>query len=259
MARARNIKPGFFTNDQLVELSFETRLLFIGLWTIADKAGRLLDRPKKIKMELFPADSVDVAPMLDDLAKAGFIRRYTVGDESCIEVNNWAKHQSPHHTERDSTLPAQLDNVPLTVKQPSDLRGNPPDSGFTDSGFTDSLIGEHPPANAVVKKKAKPRSSFPEDFSPNDVGLNAALGLDVAVELEAFRNHHVGKGNLMADWQATWRTWCGNARKFAKPSSEPAWRKEQRERTQQAAPGVAAKPATEFFMEQNNVTPILLG
>ena len=31
MARARNIKPGFFTNDELVELPFATRLLFIGL------------------------------------------------------------------------------------------------------------------------------------------------------------------------------------------------------------------------------------
>ena len=31
MARARNIKPGFFTNDLLAELPFETRLLFIGL------------------------------------------------------------------------------------------------------------------------------------------------------------------------------------------------------------------------------------
>ena len=48
MARARNIKPGFFANDLLVDLPFEVRLLFIGLWTIADRAGRLCDRPKKI-------------------------------------------------------------------------------------------------------------------------------------------------------------------------------------------------------------------
>ena len=34
MARSRNIKPGFFSNDELVELPFEARLLFIGLWTI---------------------------------------------------------------------------------------------------------------------------------------------------------------------------------------------------------------------------------
>ena len=44
--RARNIKPGFFKNDALAELDFAGRLLFIGLWGIADRAGRLEDRPK---------------------------------------------------------------------------------------------------------------------------------------------------------------------------------------------------------------------
>lgn len=136
MARARNIKPGFFTNDKLVELPFETRLLFIGLWTLADKAGRLANRPKKIKMELFPADSVDVEPMLNALAAAGFITCYTVDGVACIEVNNWAKHQSPHHTERASTLPGRLIDGGLTVKAPeihaSDTVEIPliPDSGF---------------------------------------------------------------------------------------------------------------------------------
>ena len=60
MARARNIKPSFFTNEDLVELPFEDRLLFIGLWTLADREGRLEDRPKRIKMAVFPADNVDV-------------------------------------------------------------------------------------------------------------------------------------------------------------------------------------------------------
>jgi len=39
MARSRNIKPGFFKNDHLVELPFEYRLLFAGLWTLADREG----------------------------------------------------------------------------------------------------------------------------------------------------------------------------------------------------------------------------
>ena len=68
MARARNIKPAFFRNAELVELSFEARLFFIGLWTAADRDGRLEDRPKQIKMEIFPADSVDCDALLSDLA-----------------------------------------------------------------------------------------------------------------------------------------------------------------------------------------------
>ena len=68
MARSRNIKPGFFQNEDLQELDFATRLFFIGLWTEADKEGRLEDRPKKLKNALFPADDVEVEQMLDGLA-----------------------------------------------------------------------------------------------------------------------------------------------------------------------------------------------
>ena len=152
MARARNIKPGFFTNEDLVELSFEFRLLFIGLWTLADKDGRLEDRPKKIKMEVFPADNVDIDAGLAALAAHGFIRRYVAGGLRCIEVLNWAKHQSPHHTEKASTLPVPVDNGESTVSPRKDLRGNPPDSLIPDS-----LI--HTEANAsgaVAPQEADP-------------------------------------------------------------------------------------------------------
>ena len=77
--RARNIKPGFFKNDTLAELDFAGRLLFIGLWGIADRAGRLEDRPKKIKAEVFPYDEVNVDTFLGELARLGFILRYEAG------------------------------------------------------------------------------------------------------------------------------------------------------------------------------------
>ena len=105
MARARNIKPGFFRNADLVELPVYSRLLFIGLWTLADREGRLEDRPKQIKMEIFPADSVDCDAMLDELASTGMIQRYTVGGNRYLQVVNFAKHQNPHRDEKASTLP----------------------------------------------------------------------------------------------------------------------------------------------------------
>lgn len=106
MARARNIKPGFFSNDQLLELPFSTRLLFIGLWVIADRAGRLLDRPKKIKIDVFPGDDVDCDAALNELAAAGFIRRYEAGGIKAICITTWDKHQNPHCKECASTIPA---------------------------------------------------------------------------------------------------------------------------------------------------------
>lgn len=146
MARARNIKPSFFANEDLVELSFETRLLFIGLWTLADRAGRLEDRPKRIKMAIFPADSVDVDRALDDLAKSGFIERYEARGMRCIQVTNFSKHQNPHVNEKPSDLPtldesrqAPEQHCASTVQAPEQHCGNPADSLIPDSLIPDSL------------------------------------------------------------------------------------------------------------------------
>ena len=107
MPRSRNIKPAFFKNEHLAELPFESRLLFIGLWTLADKSGRLEDRPKRIKIELFPGDDVDIDSILDQLADSDgdFIQRYSVENKKIIQVNNWERHQNPHHQEKASELP----------------------------------------------------------------------------------------------------------------------------------------------------------
>lgn len=105
MPRARNIKPSFFVDEELVELSFSTRLLFIGLWTLADREGRLPDKPKSIKMSVFPSDRVDVDKGLDELAQAGFLRRYVVDSKGYIEIRNFAKHQRPHPNEAASEFP----------------------------------------------------------------------------------------------------------------------------------------------------------
>ena len=115
MARARNIKPGFFKNEDLAECSVWARLLFPGLWMLADREGRIEDRPKRIKGEIFPFDAVDVDPLLEELSKWGFIRRYVADGKRCIQINNFSAHQSPHATEKDSDLPDE--NGAYTVNE----------------------------------------------------------------------------------------------------------------------------------------------
>ena len=126
MARARNIKPSFFTNDELVELEPIYRLLFIGLWVLADREGRLENRPKKIKMELFPADNVDIESGLSALQKTGFISLYNCYETNVIQINNFAKHQAPHGLEKDSDLPNE-DGTYTTYKrnQNKTVNGSP--------------------------------------------------------------------------------------------------------------------------------------
>lgn len=108
MARIRSLKIGFFRNEHLCALSFQHRLLFEGLWLIADKAGRLEDRPKRIHADLFPFDpALNVDVMLDELTEGEhpFIHRYVASGKRYIEVLNFGKHQRPHHTEPSSDIP----------------------------------------------------------------------------------------------------------------------------------------------------------
>ncbi|MGY4533621.1 hypothetical protein ACVW0Y_002753 [Pseudomonas sp. TE3786] len=115
MPRSRNIKPAFFKNEKLADLDAFDRLLFVGLWCLADREGRLENRPKRIKIELFPCDGYDVESGIVALEQAGFIERYGVGSCAVIHVVNFSKHQRPHGTEKDSELPDR--NGELTVNE----------------------------------------------------------------------------------------------------------------------------------------------
>lgn len=113
MARIRNIKPAFFKDEDLADLSFAHRLLFAGLWTLADKHGTLEDRPRFIRAELFPYDQVDCAALLDDLVATGFLLRYTVAGKGYLHVPTFTKHQRISGDEQNAQtalpLPEQAD------------------------------------------------------------------------------------------------------------------------------------------------------
>jgi hypothetical protein len=106
MARARNLKPGFFKNEDLAECSPWARLCFAGLWTLADREGRLEDRPKRIKGELFAFDSIEVEPLLAELERFGFLLRYQAEGRGFIQVLKFLQHQNPHHKEPPSAIPS---------------------------------------------------------------------------------------------------------------------------------------------------------
>lgn len=146
MARARNIKPGFFENEDLAELPVEARLLFIGLWTQADREGRLEDRPKRLKMQMLPMDDVDVDGLLQALHDAGFIYRYgeSTRQVRCkhqcqyIQVLKFSEHQSPHCKEKESTIPAPDMHGASTGEASKRGCETPPDSLIPDSPNDDS-------------------------------------------------------------------------------------------------------------------------
>jgi hypothetical protein len=168
MARARNIKPGLFKNEILGVADPLYTLLFEGLWILADRAGRLEDRPLRIKAEVFPYRDADAEQMLGWLQDNGFIQRYAVAGKRYILICEFVKHQNPHKNEAESVIPP-----PEEIGTPSEEIGSAradslssdsliPDSGFsdylpTDSLNPDSLPSGQPPAEDRPTRKAKPK------------------------------------------------------------------------------------------------------
>jgi len=134
--RARNIKPNFYKNEDLANCSVWARYLAPGLWMLADRDGRLEDRPKRIKAELLAFDTMDVEPLLKELARCGHILRYEVNGQSLIQICKFTKHQSPHYTERNGVLP------------PPSL----PEEAFHDA----AIFSEHPKSAAQSKPPPLP-------------------------------------------------------------------------------------------------------
>jgi hypothetical protein len=164
MARARSIKPGFFSNDELVELPMATRLLFIGLWTIADKEGRLMDRPKKIKMEIFPADDVNCDEALNQLKARNFLQRYEVDGVRYIQITNWSKHQNPHIKEINSVIPEcpeQAPELPVQAPEIPERAALIPSSLTPDSGL---LTADNSSLRSEIGRKPRNVAIEPPEF-----------------------------------------------------------------------------------------------
>jgi hypothetical protein len=143
MARARLLKPGFFKNEELARLSYLHRLTFEGLWTLADRMGRVEDRPGRIKAELFPYENIDIDPILTGLASAGFIIRYVAQQRGrtfrVLGIPTFLQHQSPHHREPESLLPAPPTEKPEASPR---LAQGKPQSSRTVSVTGDPVTGD---------------------------------------------------------------------------------------------------------------------
>lgn len=141
--RARNIKPSITKNEDLADIPFEARLLFVYLPMMADAEGRLEDRPRRIHAELFPYDlDLNINQLLDFLVAAGFIIRYKLPEplpndngttSGFIWIFNFTKHQHPHKQERDSgsVIPPYDQKIHISTFNGTNSEPLPNDNGST--------------------------------------------------------------------------------------------------------------------------------
>lgn len=177
MARARNIKPSLFKNELLGVADPLITLLFQSLWMLADREGRLEDRPLRIRAETFPyRENLDVNGYLTELERLGFIHRYTVKNQALIQVINFKKHQSPHKTEKQSEFPEPcLEDIEnkqekiRTVKTPLN-NGEITEPLPPDLLIPDSLIPERGKKKST-KEKIAVDFILPDWINPDDWNL----------------------------------------------------------------------------------------
>lgn len=99
--RIRSIKPEFYRSADISSLDWETRFLFIALWSYVDDNGVGVDKLSNITADLF-ADDLEreasetfarVSRGLQKLSEAKRIVRYEAAGKSFLYIVNWLKHQ----------------------------------------------------------------------------------------------------------------------------------------------------------------------
>ncbi len=96
MARIRTIKPEFWTDEDMSELSEPACLLAIGLLNYADDEGYFNANPKLIRAAIFPIrePSRSIPVLIQELSNCGYIAMYSTSDNKQFgHICNFARHQ----------------------------------------------------------------------------------------------------------------------------------------------------------------------
>lgn len=245
MARIRQIKPDFYLDDELAQCSRDARLMFPGLWMLADRAGRLADRPARIKAQIFPYDSDITVEMIDgflgELHNLNFIIRYAVGLKRYIEIRTFKKNQHCHPKEPVSQIPPPP-KVTVTesaeqVQEPGKPLSSPflapckplssPSASTSTSGYMGTASGEGErltPIGDIPRGEPEngcpPARPIPPVFEITEKLkawiLENVPSVDLEAELAKFTAHYRANGKHFVDWEAVLEKWLLNVPEFSR-------------------------------------------
>ena len=136
MSRIRTVKPELFRHEALFDAELDSglplRLAFVGLFTVADCEGRFPWKPRTLKLDVLPHDTVDFSAVLTALERAGFIQSYEANGTRYGLIPGFAKHQHINIKEKEkgsdyppppeispSEVPVPSQNHPSTIPEPS--------------------------------------------------------------------------------------------------------------------------------------------
>jgi hypothetical protein len=109
------VRPEFFTDVKMSQLSPLARLLYVGLWCYADDEGRGEYLPKLIEGSVFPHCQVDVRALLAELIELGRVRTYEVDGQQYFYIPRFEDYQKPNR-KYESKLP----KPPVSIEDSAD-------------------------------------------------------------------------------------------------------------------------------------------
>lgn len=97
MPRIRTVKPSFWGDEKVSQLSRDARLLFLGLVSFADDKGRFLASHQAIAGYVYPNDgdvtATKLKRWLDELTEQGLVVLYNGGRVRYGAIPRWTRHQ----------------------------------------------------------------------------------------------------------------------------------------------------------------------
>lgn len=217
----RTVKPEFWVDDKVVDLSLLAKLLYIGMWNFADDDGYIEDSARRIKRQIFPDNDYDVAAALGELVDMGMLRRYQSDQGPVLHIVRFKDHQRPQHpTPTKFTGIRDVDASPRAVSDTPHEDSRNAHEGSPRSGVE---------SREEESKRGTARGTrIPSDFAITDRMREWAAKevplVDVDRKLAEFVDYWVGvagaKG-VKADWESTWRNGMRKQQQFATKDRKP--------------------------------------
>src|SRR5690606_17893428 len=135
MPRIRSVKPEFWSDEKLAPLDPLTRLVFLGLISMADDAGRLLDNVKQIDAFIFPETDHSSREALEELRRLGRILRYQLPNgQRVIQITHWQRHQRVEKPGKNVLPPPPADVSSEAPEDSGRASGDSPEDSGRASG-----------------------------------------------------------------------------------------------------------------------------
>lgn len=171
MARIRSIKPTIWGDDRFCQLTRDARLLWLGIISNADDAGRFIATPVALSGTIFPLDDIPPATIKRwraQLVDQGLIVLYKIGPREYGYLPKWTKHQRIDRPQA-SSLPAPPPNGSPPPDRPTGERIVEP---FVES--LDEPFEERPSSNSTGDWNGRDRKPLPtaNAMGPRDAPHN---------------------------------------------------------------------------------------